>query len=203
MVRRALRLLLESDDRFAVVGESPDGQEGLQLALSQRPSLALIDVELPSMSGIEIIRQLAEQAPDVRTIALSMHKQRSYVGEAIRAGASAYLVKHSAPEDLVHAIDSVMAGKSYVSPEIAAVLMQQMQGEGGAPVDDPSILTPREREILALVAQGLSSKEIASDLDLSARTVDSHRLQIMRKLNIHSVAALTKYAIRCGLTTLE
>lgn len=202
IVRSGVRMVLEGQKDLAVVGEAAGGREAVDLARKLKPAVVLIDISMPDLSGIEATRRILADAPQVKVIALSMHADKRYVAEMLKAGARGYLLKDGVGEEVVRAIREVMAGGVYLAQRVAGTVVQDyVQRLAGG--DDPGGLTPREREVLALVADGRSSKEIAAALHVSPKTIETHRLQIMGKLELHSVAQLTKYAIRQGLTSLE
>lgn len=202
----ALANMLVANPRFLVVGQAHDGLEALRKIDELRPDLIVIDIGMPGLNGIETIKRIRKKNVRLKAIVLSMHKDEAYIYSALRAGASGYVLKQSAARELVDAISQVLLGNTYLSPSISNMVVKGYlhgpnMGDGS---DDPlSLLTDREREILQLVADGLSSKEIASQLDLSVRTVDAHRANIMNKLNIHTTPGLVKFAIRNRLTTVE
>jgi DNA-binding NarL/FixJ family response regulator len=205
IMREGLRSILENELHLEVVAQADDGRAAVELAGKLKPDLVIMDVSMPDLNGIEATRRILAADPRTKVIALSMHADKRYVGEMLGAGVSGYLLKHSAMDELQQAIHTVMANKKYISPEIAGVviddyLLHLSTTEGGAP---PEQLTPREREVLQLIAEGKSTKEIASLLHVSVPTIDTHRQHIMDKLQIFSVADLTKYAIRTGLTSLD
>lgn len=204
MFRDGLRALLAARPDFAVAGEADDGLAAVDLALKLRPEIVILDLAMPRLHGIEVVRRLAEQLPQTRVIILSMHSDRRYVVEALRAGAAAYVLKEAGFAELADVIDDVLAGRLYLSPAVAEQVIRDYvrladPQEGSA----LSVLSGREREVMQLIADGRSTKEIAGDLHLSVKTVESHRKQIMDKLGLHSVAELTKYAVREGLSPLE
>ena len=204
IVREGLRSILEKELNMKVVAQSEDGRTTVELAQSLVPDIVIMDVSMPGMNGIEATRQITANVSGVRVIALSMHSDKRYVSEMLRAGASGYLLKHSALDELGRAIQTVLANKIYVSPEIAGVIVQDyVKHLGAAKPSHPAPLTTKEREVLQLIAEGRSTKEIAARLKVSIPTVETHRHHIMEKLQLHTVAELTKYAIREGLTSLE
>ncbi|MGD1074541.1 MAG: response regulator transcription factor [Thermodesulfovibrionales bacterium] len=203
IVRDGLRTLLEKHPGIEVVGESEDGRETVQLVKKLSPQIVIMDIAMRELNGIEATRQIIAEHPDIKVIALSMHSDRRFVSEMLKAGAAAYLLKDCAFEELESAIRTVMKNKTYLSPAIAGVIIENYIRS--APKSDPSVfslLSDREREVLQLMAEGKTTKEIASHLVVSAKTVETHRMNIMTKLDIHSIAELTKYAIREGLTSL-
>ena len=188
-----------------VVAEANDGRSAVQLAQELQPDVVVMDVGMPGLNGIEATRQITNREPDAKVVALSMHSDRRFMGEMLKAGAKGYLLKDGAFEELATAIRSVVANKVYLSPRIADVVVddyvRRTPGQAAGDTSAFAKLTPREREVLQLMAEGRATKEIAMDLKVSIKTVETHRRQIMEKLQIHSVAELTKYAIREGLTT--
>ena len=203
IVRDGLKKLLEKHDELHVVGEAEDGRDAVRLTRELKPDVVIMDVAMPDLNGIEAARQLVAERQDLKIVALSMHSERKFVMEMLKAGASAYLLKDCAFEELETAIRTVVKGKIYLSPAIAGVVIENFVRS--APRADKTVfsqLSDREREVLQLMAEGKSTKEIAVQLNLSIKTVETHRNNIMSKLDIHSVAELTKYAIREGLTSL-
>ena len=203
IVRDGLRDLLSRQTNIQVVGEADNGRITVQSVRKLIPDLVIMDIAMPELNGIEATRQIKSINPDTKIIALSMHSDRRFISEIFKAGASAYLLKESAFEELVKAIRSVMRNQTYLSPQIASqVLKDYLKLSDSDNTSVFSILSPREREVLQLLAEGKSTKEIADNLNVSVKTIETHRQQIMEKLNIHNIAELTKYAIREGLTTL-
>jgi DNA-binding NarL/FixJ family response regulator len=203
IMRSGLRSLLDKDPGMEVVGEAENGRMTLQLVRELSPDVVVMDITMPDLNGVEACRQICSEIPGVKVVALSMHSDEQFVVEMLEAGASGYLLKDCALEELNRAIQAAVANQSYLSPRIAGIVVKTYQRE--SPRGEPSsrVLTAREREVLQLVAEGHSSKKIASLLHVSMKTIEAHRHQIMHKLNIRSVAELTKYAIRKGLTSLE
>jgi len=203
IIREGIQTLLSREPDIDVVGEANDGREMIQMNEALQPDVLVMDITMPNLNGIDATRQIISKYPDARIIALSMHSDQRFVVEMLQAGASAYLLKDCVYDDLVKAIHLVCEGKTYLSPEIASILVDDYRAQGQKnPAAKSMTLTPREREVLQLFAEGHSTREIAEKLFLSVKTIEAHRAQIMRKLNTHSVAELTKYAIREGLTTL-
>ena len=203
IVRDGLRTLLEKNPDIIVAGEAEDGREALQMAQKLLPDVVVMDIAMPDLNGIEATRQILADRSTVRIIALSMHSDKRFVSEMLKAGASAYLLKDCAFEELITAIRTVMKGKIYLSPEIAGVVIgDYIKKDTKADSSVFSLLSDREREVLQLMAEGKTTREVASYLHVSVKTVETHRTNIMTKLDIHSIAELTKYAIREGLTTL-
>ena len=201
VMRRGLRLLLESRDEFKVVGEASDGREAVDQAELMHPDVVVLDIAMPNLSGIEAAQRIAATLPQAATVILSMHSDESYVLRALKVGAKGYLLKDSAEGDLINAIKSVHAGKTFFSPEITRMLMddyvREIRSRGAE--DTYDLLTPREREILQLLAELKSNKEIAQRLNLSSYTVETHRRNLQEKLNLHSLAELILYAVRKGV----
>lgn len=205
VVRSGLRMLLESQAGIEIVGEAESGEEALEKIRSLRPDVVLMDIAMPDMSGIEATRRIKEKYAETAVLALTMHEDDQYFFEMLNAGASGYVPKRAAPDELVTAIRTVGRGEVFLYPSLATRLVQDYlhRVESG---DQPVIydeLTPREREVLVLIAEGLTNPEIAEELVISPKTVDSHRENIMRKLNMHSRIDLVKYAIRKGLIELD
>lgn len=197
-----IRSLLERDLGLQVVAEARDGLEALRAVAEQRPDIVIMDVSMPGMNGIEATRQIRAGWPQVKILCLSMHAEKQFISAALAAGASGYLLKDCALEELERAIRTVIAGHTYLSPAIADTVVADYRTQlAGGALASPSPLSEREREVLQLLAEGVSTKKIAARLALSAKTVASHREHIMAKLGVHSIAELTKYAIRHGLTT--
>ncbi len=204
ILRRGLRTLLEDQGRYKVVAEAGDGRKALELALEVRPDVLIMEVSLPSLNGINVAEQLLDRYPSMRIVALSSHSASGQVSQMLRAGARGYVLKDSDPEELFAALEAVCGGQTFLSPNAATSLVEDYvaTGEGNGRKGKAS-LSPREREVLQLMAEGLSTKQIARKLYVSVKTVETHRRHIMHKLEIHSIAGLTKYAIREGLTTIE
>lgn len=204
LFRDGLRSLLQRSPDFTVVGEAGDGLEALRLCNELRPDIVLLDISMPGLNGVEATRRIAAEAPQTRVLILSMHADRRFVAETLRAGASGYLLKDSAFPEVVRAIQAALQGHVFLSPAITDVVAQDFAVRVPPPQNSAfQLLSPREREVLQLLAEGRATKEIAGQLSVSTKTVETHRRQIMEKLGLHSVAELTKYAIREGLTPLE
>jgi DNA-binding NarL/FixJ family response regulator len=195
--RQGLRSLLEQAG-MAVIGEASDGQEALRIAHVRRPDVAVLDIAMPHLNGLETARRLRETMPQTKSVVLTMHTEDPYVLEALQAGVVGYVLKTQAAVDLVQAIHEVLQGAIYLSPRVAHAVVQAYLTKADLP---PDPLTSRGREILQRIAEGQTTKEIAQRLGLSVKTVESHRLRMMRKLDIHETATLVRYAIRRGLTS--
>jgi DNA-binding NarL/FixJ family response regulator len=204
ITRQGLRSLLEAEEDIEVVAEAENGRTAVELSKKHDPDVVIMDVSMPDMNGIIATKRITKNCPDVSVIALSMHSDSMFVTEMLKSGAAGYLLKDCAFEELNQAIRHVVAGKRYLSPSISGVVLDDyLQHTQREESDELEHLTEREREILQLMAEGKSTKQIAFQLHISIKTVETHRRQIMNKLNIFSVAELTKYAIRKGLTSLE
>ena len=201
MVRELLVAVLARESNLTVAGEASNGREAIEMAQALRPDLLVLDIGLPELDGIEVARRLKKSQPELKLLALSIHAERRFVQAMLRAGADGYLVKTSAVTELVEAIRVVAQGKIYLSPEVAReALGDDLFTDSQAGPSTP--IGRRERQVLALLAEGKRSHEIAVRLNISIATVEAHRRNIMRKLGLHSVAELTKYAVRKGLTSL-
>jgi DNA-binding NarL/FixJ family response regulator len=204
IIREGLRSLLEKSGEFECVGEADDGRQAVMLATELRPDIVIMDIAMPNLNGIEATRQIKSELPEVEVVVLSMHATRNYVVQVLQAGASAYLLKDSAFEELSTALLAISRGGMYLSPAITktAALATLKGGLSGGIGGQTDHLTKRELQVLQLIAEGKSTKDIAARLELSVKTVETHRKQIMDKLEIRSIAGLTKYCIREGLTSL-
>jgi DNA-binding NarL/FixJ family response regulator len=204
MMQKGLHSLLENQSDFEVVGEAADGRTAVNLAKKLKPDIVLMDVSMPEMNGIEATSQIVALLPGVKIIALSMHSELNYVKSMLKAGASGYLLKECAFEELILALNLVMQDQMYLSPKISDIIAKDYLRQVVVHQDSTvrSILTVRECEVLQLMAEGKTTKEISTSLNISVKTVETHRQQVMSKLNIHSIAGLTKFAIREGLTSL-
>jgi DNA-binding NarL/FixJ family response regulator len=204
ILREGLRHIVQDDLHLEVVALASDGRSAVALASELHPDLIVMDVSMPDLNGIEATRQILQSSPQMKVIALSMHTRKEFVSNMLKAGASAYLLKDCAVDELGEAIRHVLANKIYISPDIAGVMVEDYLRYLEEPADhSPVKLTPKEREVLQLIAEGKSTKEAAEILKTSVSTIETHRQHVMEKLNLHSVAELTKYAIREGLTSLE
>jgi len=201
LIRAGLRMVVAAQPDLTVVGEANDGREAVAMAERFKPDVAVMDIGMPNLNGIEAARQIRAALPETQVVMLSMHSDEGYVLRALKAGAKAYLLKDSAEADLARAIRAAAAGKSFFSPAVGQVLLQDYMRrlERTGAEDTYELLSPREREILQLVAEGKSSKEIANLLNLSAYTVETHRANLMQKLNLRSVPELILYAVRKGI----
>jgi DNA-binding NarL/FixJ family response regulator len=201
VMRNGLRLLLERQPHLQVVGEAADGRQAVALSESANPDVVIMDIAMPNLNGIEAARQIVNRSPRTAIAILSMHSDESYVIRAMKAGARAYLLKDSAEADLLAAVRALTEGKSFFSPAISKILvedyMRQLESRGAE--DTYELLTNREREILQLLAEGRTNKEVANMLNLSLYTVETHRTHILQKLNLHSVPELILYAVRKGI----
>jgi DNA-binding NarL/FixJ family response regulator len=201
IVRRGMKALLENESDIEVAGEAADGREALKLCLSLDPDVAIVDIAMPQLNGIEVTAQALKQLPRLRVIMLSMYADESYVLRALMAGAKGYLLKEATEEDLLPAVRAVAAGKSFFSPAISSVLLEdyvrQLQQRGLE--DSYHLLTDREKEVLQLLAEGRSNKEVAQLLDVGLSTVETHRANLMQKLGLHNTAEIVLYAVRKGI----
>src|SRR6202522_4567847 len=196
MVRKGFRLILETQPDMQIVGEAGNGREAVELAEKLQPDLEVMDVTMPELNGIEATRRLSTVAPRARVLALSMHKDSVYVREILRAGSRGYLLKDSVDTDLIAAVRAVAKGEGYLSPGVSDAVLTDYRRHVTDPLD---LLTSREREVLQLIAEGKTNKEIATSLSLSVYTVEAHRGRLMEKLNLHSTGELVRFAVRNGL----
>lgn len=204
IVRQGLRLLLSTESDLQVVGEADNGRKAVQLSQELSPDVIIMDISMPELNGLDATRQISSESPGVKIIALSMHSDSLFVLNMLKSGAAGYLLKDCALEELLTAIRTVMLQKTYISPGVSDILIRDFASNWNAePSSAYSVLTTREREVLQLMAEGRSTQQIATTLCVSTKTVEAHRKQIMNKVGIHSVAELTKYAIRQGLTSLD
>jgi len=204
IIREGLRSLLEKQPDMDVLGDTDEGRKAVELTRELMPDVVIMDVTMAGLNGIEATRLITSEFPAVKVIALSIHSQRRFIADMLCAGASGYILKECLFDELVQAIQTVAAGGRYLSPRIADVVVENYVERLSTVVDSPlSALTGREREVLQLVAEGKSTREIALQLHVSTKTIEANRRQVMDKLDVHSVAELTKCAVREGLTTLE
>lgn len=195
LVRQGLKALLERQG-FQVVCEASDGQEALRLAAKDKPDVAILDISMPVMNGVDAAREMTKSSPKTRVILLTQHDEDQYVTEALRAGVKGYVLKSQAGDDLVHAIQQVCRGSIYLSPNISGAVVDAYLSKTSLP---PDPLSGRERQVLQLVGEGNSTKDVALQLGISVKTAESHRARLMKKLDIHETASLVRYAIRRGL----
>jgi two-component system, NarL family, response regulator NreC len=196
VVRQGFKMILAAQPDMEIVGEAGNGREALELAGQYQPDVIVMDVAMPELNGIEATRRLADLSPRTRVLALSMHKDSVYVREILRAGARGYLLKDSIASDLLAAVRAVSRGEGYLSPGVSDAVLNDYRRHVTDPID---LLTSREREVLQMIAEGKTNKEIATVLNLSVYTVDAHRGRIMEKLNLHSINELVRFALRSGL----
>jgi len=202
VVRKGLQMCLARQDRIKIVGEACDGDEALRKARELAPDIILMDISMPGMNGLAVTELLRKEVPNVKVLILTMHNNREYIFRIIQAGAHGYVSKGAAPDEFVRAIQSVCDGEPFFSPEVARAALSQFVSSGGK--KEPfAQLTQREREVLALIADGQSNKEIANQLGIGVRTIETHRERIMRKLGIHTIAGLTRFAIMSGVVSLD
>ena len=203
LVRAGIRTLCESLEGVTVVAETADGSEVLELVRAHRPELVLMDISMKALNGMEATAQVRREFPRVRVVILSMHAAEGFVQQALKAGAAGYLLKDAAVPELEAAIAAVMRGDIYLSPQISRLVVQGYMQQAGAVEGPLGALTPRQREILQLIAEGHGTKDIGFRLGLSVKTVESHRAQIMQRLDIHDIAGLVRFAIRVGLVSAD
>jgi len=198
LVRAGIRALLEKEPSLEVLGEARDGREALELARQYQPDVLLIDIAMPQLSGLDVVRKLTREAPGVRCIILSMHADEEHVWQALRAGAAGYLVKGGSLVELQLAIKAVASGKSYLSPVVSGPVIKEYVRRTSQQVSLYT-LTPRKREILKMIAEGKTTKQIALILEISGKTVESHRAQLMKQLGVQDIAGLVRHALKSGL----
>ncbi len=205
IVRQGLRALLEGTDDVVVIAEADNGEEGVEIAKQHKPDVVVMDLNLPGLNGVDATKAIRQAVPGAHVLILSMYSTEEHVRPAIRAGAEGYLLKGSGLSDLVAAIKAVSTGNAFFSPQVAKIVLDDSRraAQGGVPERAGGDLTPRERQILKLVAEGRSSPEIAKDLNLSVKTVEGHRGRIMAKLDTKNVAGLVRHAIRLGLVSAD
>jgi DNA-binding NarL/FixJ family response regulator len=201
IVRKGLRSLLDAEADIQVIGEAEDGREAVEKVGRLRPQVVVMDITMPGLNGLEATRQIKERFPQVQVVVLTMHTAEEYIFQILRAGTSGYVVKRAAPSELISAVRAAYRGESFLSPSVSKTVIEEYlrKAEALAGENSYETLTPREREVLQLLAEGHSNRRIAELLCLSVKTVQSHRANLMRKLDIHSTAELTQYAIRKGV----
>lgn len=202
VIRAGLRMLFTAEEDMEIVGEASNAEEAIEAALELRPDVVLMDVVMPGLSGIEATRRIREAYPETNVLALTMHEDEQYFFEMLHAGASGYVPKRAAPDDLLSAIRVVSRGQVFLYPSVAKMLVKDFVQRGGESPPVHELLTPREREVLTYIAEGLTNREISDQLNISPKTVDRHRENIMSKLDLHSRVALVKYAIEKGMISV-
>ena len=203
LVRAGIRTLCELLDGVTVVAEAADGNQALEMVKAHQPDLVLMDIAMKTLNGLDATARIKREFPQVRVIILSMHAAEDYVLHALKAGASGYLLKDSAATELELALAAVMRGENYLCPQISSLVLRSYVQHAGAVEGPLATLTPRQREILQLIAEGNTTKDIAFQLNLSVKTVETHRAQIMKRLSIHDIPGLVRYAIRVGLVSSD
>jgi DNA-binding NarL/FixJ family response regulator len=203
IVRNGLRALFRSTPGFSIVGEAPDGETAVQLASLRKPDIAILDISMPKLNGIEAMQIIKQRHPNIKILILTIHEDEAYVDRIIRAGANGYVVKNAEKKEIIAAVRAVASGEPFFSPGISKLIVekfiQRAQREDDHPPSSNDPLTKREREILEYITQGLTSKEISEKLFLSPTTVNTHRANLMQKLDIHDTATLVRYAIQSGI----
>ncbi len=205
IVRKGLRSLLDAEANIEVVGEADDGRQAIQKAQQFQPDVVLMDITMPVLNGLEATRQIKKLLPQIRVLVLTVHTSEEYIFQILQAGAAGYVVKQAAVEELIAAITAVSQGNAFISPSVPENIIEEYSRQMNAMTakDDYARLTDREREVLQLVAEGRSNREIAQMLHITTKTVEAHRSRVMEKLNIRSTADLTRYAIRRGIIAVE
>ena len=205
IMREGLKSLVEKESDITVVGEAETGAMAVSMAQKLAPNIVVIDIAMPDLNGIDAARKIVKTNRNVKIVALSAHADQHFIREMMTAGASAYILKDTAYEELIRAIREVMKGKKYLSPDIARGVLDTYVKLSKSMSENPAfvVLTAREREVLQMIAEGKSTKEIAGDVEVSVKTIETHRRNIMEKLDLHSIAELTKYAIREGVTSVN
>ncbi|KZC38690.1 MULTISPECIES: response regulator [Rhodanobacter] len=199
LVRESLVGILQGDGDIEVIAQAADGVEAVGKALATRPDIVITDLSMPRLSGIELVRRLTQELPDTRVLVLTMHQEDQYVLQAVRVGASGYLVKDSAAAELLAAVRNVHAGRAHFGPHASRALAEQLQHPERLPDDRYELLTAREREVFGLIAEGLTTKEIARRLSISTKTAENHRTRVLTKIAVRNTAELVRYALRRGL----
>lgn len=204
IVRAGLRALLEQSERIEVIAEAKDGKEACNLATSLKPNVVVMDITMPNLNGIEATRRIKDDHPEIKVVMLTVHANEAYILQALRAGAEGYLVKQTAPEDLVSAVEAAAQGEAFLSPLISKSVMENYldHSEDSYESDSLDSLTKREREVLQLIAEGKTTRQIAKQLFVSQKTIRNHRANMMSKLDVHNTASLTLYALRKGVISL-
>jgi DNA-binding NarL/FixJ family response regulator len=207
IVRNGLRALFRSTPGFSIVGEAPDGETAVQMATSRKPDIAILDISMPKLNGIEATQIIRQRHPEIKVLILTIHEDEAYVHKLIRAGASGYVVKNAEKKEIIAAVRAVASGQPFFSPGISQLMIEQFiqrtREERDRPTSPVDPLTKREREILEFIAQGFTSKEISVKLFLSLSTVSTHRANLMQKLDIHDTATLVRYAIESGIVNVH
>lgn len=199
LVRAGIRALLEKQSTMEVVAEASNGREALRLVRQHQPDLVLMDIAMPELNGLEVVRQLVKDSPNVRSIILTMHADEEHVWQALQAGAAGYLVKGGSLAELELAIKSVAQGETYLSPGVSGPVIKEYIRRTGNEAEATDSLTPRQREVLQMIAEGKTTKQIALVLSVSVKTVESHRAQLMKRLGVQDIASLVRHALRIGL----
>lgn len=204
LVRAGIRTLLEKLPGVSIVAEAGDGRQTITLAAEHRPDVVIMDISMPNLNGLDATARIVKENPDIKVLVLSMHTGEDYVLQALRAGAAGYLLKDAASEDLSHALSAVRRGETYLSPAISKNVLARFHRQAEDPRSETTkALTPRMREIVQLIAEGRSTKEIAFLLNLSVKTIETHRMHLMARLGVHDVAGVVRYAVRSGMITAE
>ncbi|QGY39790.1 response regulator [Pseudodesulfovibrio cashew] len=207
LFREGLKTIVNRNRNYSVVAEAGNGKDGVALARELRPDIMLVDISMPGKNGIQVIRDLRQFLPETRFIIISMHSEADYIVEAFRAGATGYMIKESAAENLIKGLDTVARGEMFLdsalSQEVVFKLLQAKDDAGESRKDPYSTLTPREQEVMRMLAEGLTSKEVAAQLFISPKTVENHRTNLMKKLGLHSTVELIRYSARLGLIDLD
>ncbi len=207
LFREGLKTIVSREESYSIVAEAGNGKDGIKLAMEHRPDVMLIDISMPGKNGIQVIRELKETLPNTRFIIISMHSEADYIVEAFRAGAMGYMIKDSAASNLIRGLETIAKGELYLdsalSQEVVFKLLQSKPGSSGGERDPYSTLTAREQEVMRMLAEGLTTKEVAAKLYISPKTVENHRTNLMKKLGLQSTVELIRYAARLGLIDLD